>query len=335
MKGLFTMTLFTNSKITNAINDYDLRETICTDPISFSDRFEKKMERLIRRKQRHRKCVVVIQRLTLAVSLSVLIGAWLFTMLLQRGEDGMTPHSGIATTEGTSGIITAPAESEDITAETYDLDDPINDPQAQGTPPQPTGTLIIYNDEPIMGIDAGLRSGITGWEEAREAVAFEIREPTALPSGSELLFIELSERGENGSYPCAAALFLMPMGEGEDGETGAWHLYLHQYYLGSEGTVVLAGEEEGTSTLHMGPGNTRNEYRVETSQSATVSLGGTDILIYTLHYINTKGESSSFHVLHWIEDNILFRITAPIGHVDFMESFHFDDLLRMAESLIA
>jgi len=317
------MILKQNRRISNAVKSYIPKESIDNTTMSFSEEFEVKMEKFIRRKQRSRN-IFVYSRRTAAVAIAItFFGSWVYLMLLQRHDPdealqgNSAPHeiSAIGSIFGTT--ATTGAE---------------NDSNIQAVHPNPEGELIIGNTEPRVGPGAMLRKGIMSWEEARASVLFNIKEPLVLPKAANLLFLELLQLGENNSYPCAAALYQVPFkGDSIIESGGAWHLYFYQYYVGSERNIILPTEMKGVFELS----NTTYEYIMSRDPYEITKINNVEVLSYEFHYTYSNGDISTFLALHWVQDDILFRIVAPVGyaHTDII-SFTFDDLFAIAHSLI-
>jgi len=320
------MSFILNSKIANAVKDYTLTDEVSCVPVSFSGEFEEKMERFIKRKQRSRKIHLISQRVALAVLTIALAGSWLYLMALPRNEDGL--ESLPASQQG--GLNPGQEQPPDTPQDT-----PGDGTVLLGPPPEPTGMLVIRNDEVDMGHDSALRQGINSWDEARSLVGFDLLEPAVLPEGTELFIIEFMQSGENGSYPCAAALFTVPFGDRSHISLGYLHLYYFQYYLGAGGSIELLEESEW---IQSSPGGNRL-ISMKAEPAEVVWVGGAEVLFYTfsLGSADTRyhiGSETEFFVLHWVQNDVLFRIVAPIVSVAEVVSLSREDLLAIAESVI-
>jgi len=223
------------------------------------------------------------------------------------------------------------------------------DPHTDHTAPEPTGVLFIRNDEPNMGFNQKLREGIRSWDEARSLASFNLMVPPHLsglnkdnPNNPyrdvELRFIELLQAGENLSYPCVAALFEMPSYNVDHNEIplGVWHLYFFQYYLGSNGNVVMLEKDEWTVPPSSG---IISSIKMEVTDSVEVfTIADTEIFSYNFFYESLYDEWYGFIVVHWVYNDILFRIVVPHGYIDDhgIEHARFIDteLLSMASSII-
>jgi len=87
------MSFLLNSKITNAVKDYELTESVSSYPVSFSKGFEEKMDRFIKRKHRNRRILIVTQRTAMAVFTLALVGTLIYMMILPQNEDNLNPLS--------------------------------------------------------------------------------------------------------------------------------------------------------------------------------------------------------------------------------------------------
>jgi hypothetical protein len=196
------------------------------------------------------------------------------------------------------------------------------EPDAVKTPGAPAGDLIINDDDLLY--TSGSRRSFASWAEARAAATFDLREPTVLPKDAYWFSeaVVLFQTGGEHSYPGAEIMYGVDIGD-----SISLAVVLFQYYLGPNGNVVLANDRETRS----------------------VTVGDTEVLYYTFGYENTYqtpgGSASewvhdSIIVLHWIQDDVLFRILAackdgPSAVYGVSAGFTPDDLLPMAESLIA
>ena len=324
-----------NSKINEAVNSYDLTDNIGSSTATFSPEFEDKMDRFIKRKTRNRKILKIAQHSAIAVFIIALIGAWLFLMLLPQNE-GISDPLSMTQPEGSDTEHEQPYDDEHEQPHDHSPENIIvitDSDSIVETLPEPSDLLIIRNDEPNLGIDQTSREGINSWEEAQALASFNLKEPTHLPlDGLVLRFITLTEVGENGSFPFVAALYEMPILSNSSQPVGAWHLYYYQYYLDTSGSVEIVNQDlwttgsigRGFNTVHMN------------SEPGVFSLiGDTEVYLYTFFYsVNNDSRTSEFQALHWISNNVLYRIVTPIGYADDIVSFTCDDLLAMAESII-
>jgi len=321
------MSLIQNHKIASAAKAYTITDTVDFAYASFTDEFEEKMERFIKRKQRSRKIYLVSQRFALAVLTVALAGSWLYLMTLPRNGDGIHSSS-VSQQDGSSPGQELPQDA------------PHNTPGDETTvpvpPPDPTGLLVIRNDEVNMGVDSRLRQGIISWDEARSLTSFDLQEATVLPEGAELSFIEFSQTGENGSYPCAAALYTVPFHDRTGQHAGMWHLYYFQYYIGTSGRIELLEESEWL----LGFTGRKSLIFVKAEPAEVVSISEVDVMLYTFS-INSSNTfdlvdlTSEFLALHWVQNDVLFRIVAPTGfYGDNIVSLSREELLVMAESII-
>ena len=322
------MSFILNSKIADAVKNYALTDTVSTVPVSFSEEFEDKMERFIKRKQRSRKIILISQRVALAAVIIALAGSWMYLMALPRYDEGFSPLSP-PQQEGSN--LEQEQPHDDTPYDTPDDDLIVPKPL-----PEPSGLLVIRNDEVNMGVDSGLRQGITSWDEARDFASFDLREPTVLPEGTQLRFIELLQTGENGSYPCVAALYAVSFRNNSALPAGMWHLYFFQYYLGSSGSIELIEDDVWVLPTSGGYRNIAVSMAMEAEPAETVKVGEAEVMIYAFSLTNSYDvtESSEFFVLHWVQNDTLFRILAPTGYADGIASFSFEELLTMVESII-
>lgn len=268
------MTLFADREIRRAVCAYDLSETENEAQVAFSERFERRMDGLIRTRRRMDKMAFAARGAALLASLAVVIAF---------GARFIAPMS-------------TPNEA------------------TPAVPVVPEGRLALADDEPNLSRGAGGKtdSGAVPhtWDEARQAASFSLREPSELPEDAELLFLELTQRGDNASYPCVAAMYAVPM---EVPDAGSWHVYFHQYYLGPIGRVELKPN----------------------ASAETVRIGDVEGLYYTFKL--DEDDEGGFIMLHWIRDGVLYRICAPAqGHMflnDKPAGFTLEDLLAIATSL--
>jgi len=77
------MKVFNDNKLTSALKEYDLTDSITPCPVTFSEEFDVKMEKLIRKKQRSYNIRVHFQHIASAFLLITLLGA-LFYILFQQ-----------------------------------------------------------------------------------------------------------------------------------------------------------------------------------------------------------------------------------------------------------
>ena len=334
MKGLSKMKLLQTDKIIKALKDYEITEETQPVNVSFSKEFEDKMDKFILQKKRRGKIILITQRAAVAVIALALAGSWLYLMLLPRYQDEMIPGSEVEGQDPHPVEVKNPEE----------LDNIIIGPK---NPEQPTGQLIIRNEEPQMGVDSGLRRGITSWEEAHKEATFDLTYPTVLPDRTYLHFIELFQTGEDGSYPCAGALLHKPMIPDTIEPKGVAFLYFFQYYLGSQGNVELSDYNEISRPLGPGFPGESWKYQMVTTPSDIIIIDDIEVKKYFFFHTNIElynndiktdnyfENDSKFLVLHWIQNDVLFRIVAPIFEIDYdTVSFAINDLLPMAESLI-
>jgi hypothetical protein len=176
------------------------------------------------------------------------------------------------------------------------------------------------------------------WEEAQKAVPFTLREPPVLPAGTKLDIIGLLQPNcyldvlawhtvdflgwRNGTAFGESRERGVFVGEVfyEDTFLGDTFLLLYQHYLGPDGSVVFDKEPD----------------------AETITVGGIDILHYVFT-LRTHGDypiDFGLIVLHWVQDDILFRLMAiseenpTITINDIPVGFSIDDLLPIAEGLI-
>jgi len=78
------MKMFNDIKIAGALKEYDLTDTITSTPVSFSQEFEMRMEKLIRQKQRSYDVRVLFQHAVPVLLVVALIGSLFFLLLHQQ-----------------------------------------------------------------------------------------------------------------------------------------------------------------------------------------------------------------------------------------------------------
>jgi len=318
-------------KLINALKEYDFTEKTQPVQVSFSKEFEEKMDRFITRKKRTGKIILITQRAAVAAIVLTLAGSWLYLMM-QQNPEGVVSSPGL--TQGSQDDIAPTPEQID------------NIPIGPKNPQQPTGRLIIRNEEVGMGHNSGLRRGIPSWEEAHREATFDLTYPVVLPERTYLHFIDLLQMGENGSYPCAGALLHKPMIHDTVEPTGVAFLYFFQYYLGNRRDIEFADYNEVSRPLGLDfPGETW-KYLMQAESPETFLIDDTEVIKYLFFHTDIElykndirekhfERDSKFLVLHWIQNDVLFRIVAPIFEINYgVYSFTLDDLLPMAEGLI-
>ena len=81
------MILFSDYKLTGVLKEYDLTYSVDSTPVSFSNEFEVRMEKLIRKKQRNYNVRMILQHAVPALAAAALVGSLFFLLLQQRGID--------------------------------------------------------------------------------------------------------------------------------------------------------------------------------------------------------------------------------------------------------
>jgi hypothetical protein len=318
-----------NAKIADALKDYTLTDTISSVQVSFSGEFEEKMERFIKQKQRNRKVILLTQRVALAAVITAFAVAWLYLMILPRNEGVLNPLSP-SQQEGSS------LEQEQSHDTPYDMSG--DKTIALEPPPEPTGMLIIRNDEPNMGVDEDLRRGINSWDEAGDQASFDLLNPNEIPTlsdshkSTDLRFIELLQTGENGSFPCVAALYYVSFYTDNPQTTDVWYLYFFQYYLGSNRNIEMLSEDSWSVSSQI-----RGDYTIfmEAEPPEEIILHDIEALLYPFFLRNyDKSPGLNFLAIQWERNNVLFRIVVPTGYTADLIPFTKNDLLTIAELII-
>jgi len=86
------MILFDDSKLTRALKEYDLIDSVALIPVTFSKEFDVRMDKLIRQKQRSYNMRVIFQYAVSAFIITALVGS-LFYFLLQQQDINNDPVS--------------------------------------------------------------------------------------------------------------------------------------------------------------------------------------------------------------------------------------------------
>jgi len=123
-----------NSKIAEAVKNYDLTDNVVISAVTFSSEFENNMDRFIKRKNRNRKIMLVAKSSILSVFVIALISTWVFVMLLPRNEGNIDPLSP-SHHEGSNPNTESP-DIENPNMENPDMDNPnyipaLQDPQSE------------------------------------------------------------------------------------------------------------------------------------------------------------------------------------------------------------
>jgi len=81
------MTYLLNTKLADAVKKYDLSRDNDISPVSCSEEFKTKMERLIRRKKNNYNARKVILRLSAAVLVVAIFASWMYLMVIQQNPE--------------------------------------------------------------------------------------------------------------------------------------------------------------------------------------------------------------------------------------------------------
>ena len=84
------MKLFDDLRLAGALKEYDLTDSVASTPVSFSEEFELRMEKLIRQKQRSYNVRVRLQHAVPVFIVIALVGSLFFLLLHQRDTDNET-----------------------------------------------------------------------------------------------------------------------------------------------------------------------------------------------------------------------------------------------------
>ena len=288
------MKFLQDRKIAEAINNYDLSEPAETASAVFSEGFEKKMEKLIRSKQR-RGGAARFTRFAVPAALcaALAFAAWQVVPLMIPDADGLS-----------AGFETQPVE----------VTKPI--------PDQPAGTLILTDDE-MYRDDGWELNGLKTWEEARQAASFALREPAVLPEGAELFSHHVSQKD---FYPFVSSLYFLPqVHEPQEDHvgTGLFDIYmtLCQYYIGPNGIVELSDGAREIQTVMVG--DTEVMWYTCHPMSDGVRHGDSSIMV---HWIKNDV------LFRLAADNYGSTVVTTLWPV--LYGFTIDELMPTVESLI-